>query len=707
MYSISDDCRTAIDSTMRSIELYISVGTAIDTTSADDVTSITGGMLAMSNTAQASDAVYTLTSGLATYEGDGIPTADSAGMVCPPVSAQDYPPETGLWSDVISDADGAISWTLTIALSKDHTSGLTLYTDGPDITAATAVFTKADGTAATVEMDCSTSGQAQVKSAQTYSTIAITVTKISEAYHHARIAEVEYGASRALSSSALSGGVTSISELDPTEASLPMDELDFAIVNVDGVYDSDNPNGRLSEYAVGIPVQLAYTVKSSSARWTIPIGRYWIGERSSSDTSVSISAFDGRWFLSQSTAVWSISTGTSLGASIESLLSDLGIPHQMDSAVYDVKPDSDYTFADTTSCLEDLLTIEQAYGIYAIPQRDGTIRITQTWPTATGATVPKARILAYPAPQQRDRYNYVTIGYGENGQVSKDLRTDASEVKSVLSITGNPLIGTEARANAALERIAARVASVETETRMLADPAVDTGDVLPIPGRWTGDSPISYTVSSIETEYDGLVIATVRGYIVRGMRNDLPVLPDMRRAVGGLQRHGRIQAHRAVREVIAVIETEPHEDREPCRASEDARADKIAHEKEGEEMTDYSNILNAVKGQQLTAGQQSDNYNAFSQLMKEGVYIPDLLKKIDVLEKKVADMERPDTELFVVMESAVKGDADVKAAYQRRQDAKTAAIARICLQDEGFRKADDEYRQAVHRAYVERKEGSE
>lgn len=126
-------------------------------------------------------------------------------------------------------------------------------------------------------------------------------------------------------------------------------------------------------------------------------------------------------------------------------------------------------------------------------------------------------------------------------------------------------------------------------------------------------------------------------------------------------------------------------------------------------MTDYSNILKAVQGQEkLTAAQQADNYGTFSNLMKEGVYLPDLLakvQKVDELEKRLAEIDRPsvDEDLFAVMEAAVKGDAEVKTAYQRRQEAKTAAISRLCMQDDGYRRADEDYRQAVHRAYVSKK----
>lgn len=129
-------------------------------------------------------------------------------------------------------------------------------------------------------------------------------------------------------------------------------------------------------------------------------------------------------------------------------------------------------------------------------------------------------------------------------------------------------------------------------------------------------------------------------------------------------------------------------------------------------MTEYQNILKAVQGQQsLSAGQQADNYSAFSELMKQGVYLPDLLKKVekvDELEKRLSELgSKPsiDDDLFSVMEAAVKGDADVKAAAARRQSAKTEALSRLCMEDAAYRAADDEYRRAVHRAYVAKKGG--
>ena len=64
---------------------YISIGTGIDTTAVNDITGWGGGMLEMSDPRQIVDATYTMSSNLATYEGEGIPTATHHEIIAPPI----------------------------------------------------------------------------------------------------------------------------------------------------------------------------------------------------------------------------------------------------------------------------------------------------------------------------------------------------------------------------------------------------------------------------------------------------------------------------------------------------------------------------------------------------------------------------------------------------------------------------------------------
>ena len=129
---------------------------------------------------------------------------------------------------------------------------------------------------------------------------------------------------------------------------------------------------------------------------------------------------------------------------------------------------------------------------------------------------------------------------------------------------------------------------------------------------------------------------------------------------------------------------------------------------------EYDNIIKALGKEDPQQGglsyqQQSDNYSAFSDLMKQGVYIPDLLKRIETLEAQVREQgarkDTMDADLFSVMEASVKGDEEVKAAKQRLADEKSRVIAEICSKDEGYMKAMEDYRRTVNAAYIRNKEG--
>ncbi len=508
----------AVVSANRTVDIFLSVGLGADTTAADDLTGITGTFLPMSNTDQAVDAVYYLTTELATFEADGIKTSTSAGMIAPPITAVAYPPEVGIWSGAISGADGAIDFTVQLNLKAEHTSAMQIYTEGPAVLAATMIFTDDEGTSTT--KTCTCLGQYfNVPDSMTYSSVTIHITKLDAPYRHVRIVEVEFGASRAFSNSEIGGEVSIIREIDPTEQSMPMDELDVSVLNVTGELDPDNPSSRLDELYIGQSFICSFTVTSESGtKYTVPCGRYWIGERDASDTRLELTAFDARYRLSTIYAAWSISTSKSLGQTLEELLSDYMVPHIVDEDLYDVMPDADHIFDDSTPISDDLLQVQQAYAIYCIPDRQGSIQVTATWPADTYGSIPVGTIYSWPSTKQQQAYNYISIGYTvTEGDVSTvyyvetDLRSDTTEGKNILQIGNNPLITTSARATALMTRIINRLYTEEVETEWRGDPAMDLGDSVSIPGRWTQDDPRAYKITYMEETYDGGFRVTMRG----------------------------------------------------------------------------------------------------------------------------------------------------------------------------------------------------
>ena len=134
----------------------------------------------------------------------------------------------------------------------------------------------------------------------------------------------------------------------------------------------------------------------------------------------------------------------------------------------------------------------------------------------------------------------------------------------------------------------------------------------------------------------------------------------------------------------------------------------------------YSNILKALGGASqatepvpsaggLSMAQQAENYDLFSKMMKEGVYLPDLIKRLDDMESKIKTLEsqpKQDTnaELLAVMEQAVKNHPDVKASRQHVADVKSAIITEMCMQDQRYRDALESYKTMVNKVYIQTRE---
>lgn len=509
MMDVPDGYADAVVSTDRTVDVYISIGTGIDTTAADDLTAVSGPFLPMSNTAQLADAIYYITDGLATFEGDGIPTSGTA--IVPPAVPTDYPPETGIWSSGISDASGAVAFSFTIQLAKAHSSALRVYT-GVKVLSASATFH--NGTESTTKAFTCSDDWIEITDVMTYDKIVVSVTKIDGAYRHVRIVECEFGASVALSKTEIGGEVVLIRETDPTEQTMPVDELDISVLNVSGAFDADNPSSRLGELAIGYPIWLSFTVNSAEGqRFTVKHGRYWIGQLDSSETRLDITAFDARHTLADTSIAWAIPAGQSVGKAVDDLLTDIGIPHTVEADLFQVMPDASASFGSDSTLADDLIQVGQAYGVYLVPDRQGSIHVTHAWPSGTYGAVPYDTVYSWPSPKQSTRYNVVSVSYGQNKEdkVETDLRTDPGESRVVLQVSGNPMITTQARATETMNRLVGRISAETSEAEWRGDPALDLGDTIKIPGRWTQDAPRAYKATYIEETYDGTYRMTVRG----------------------------------------------------------------------------------------------------------------------------------------------------------------------------------------------------
>ena len=124
----------------------------------------------------------------------------------------------------------------------------------------------------------------------------------------------------------------------------------------------------------------------------------------------------------------------------------------------------------------------------------------------------------------------------------------------------------------------------------------------------------------------------------------------------------------------------------------------------------YENILGALNSKpqsKLTPAQEVANYSAFSDLQKQGVYLPDVmekLKELDELKKRLDSIEKAapavDEAVFSTMESAVSKNHAVVEARKRMESTQSTILQELCMKDIRYKEAYDAYRAAVNREYV-------
>ena len=121
----------------------------------------------------------------------------------------------------------------------------------------------------------------------------------------------------------------------------------------------------------------------------------------------------------------------------------------------------------------------------------------------------------------------------------------------------------------------------------------------------------------------------------------------------------------------------------------------------------YDNILYAIGKGKLTPAQEVANYSAFSDLQKQGVYLPDVmekLKELDELKKRLDSIEKSapvvDEAVFSTMESAVSKNHAVVEARKRMESTQSTILQELCMKDIRYKEAYDAYRAAVNREYV-------
>ena len=488
------------------VKPYVAVGVGIDPTAADDVTAVTSQNLPMSNPDQLFDAKYFMAEGLATYEGDGIPTSVSAGMVAPPEGPMEDI-NTSLWSSGISDGSGAISYTVGITLSTPHTSAFSLYFDGQE---AEGTITFKNGASVVDTVTFATAeGRFQNNTVRTFNAVTIAISRISRPYHHVRLVEVEFGASRTFGEDEITGNISLIRQIDPYLTSMPVDELDFELINIEGDYDLDNPNSRLGEIALGTPVYLSFTIIEGDEQTTTRMGKYYICAHDGGEENLKVTAQDNRSIMQDLYPRLALTTTRPIAESISDVFAAYSVPHTVDDSVTGIYPNANYQYDDKAPLLDSLLHILQKWGIYCVPDVDGLIHVTSySGSIPSNPDITSEYLMQYPKISKNVAYNYVRIRY-DTGYFDKDLREDTQKPMLILNIN-NPLINTEAEAVTLADKVAGYVSAngEQVELTAIGIPSLALRGLSNIEGRW---ATRDYAISSIDMTFNGGLDMIVRG----------------------------------------------------------------------------------------------------------------------------------------------------------------------------------------------------
>lgn len=490
------------------VTVQISTGTGIDETAWDDFETVQATSLPMSSVPQMSDKVYVLTEGLATFEGDGIPTSPSAGMIAPPLQETEGI-ETGIWSETISDGSGAINWTFSIVLDVPHTSALTVYTAGPGIVSASVVFYNGSSEVARGSLTINSDGTLVWPTAVTFTKADVTVASIDTPYCHVRIAELDFGAMVPIPTDYLGDSIQFVQEADVLQKSIPLQELDFSVINIDGEWDEDSPDSRNEAYLLGALVTASLRTSVGGSVYTIPLGRFTIAEKRADGDLVRFVCYDLRTRLRNRESSIVLSTMTSLGTTLSDLLLELGIPHVVEASVREMFPTENAELTEGTA-LDSVLEIQQRYGVWLVPRRDGFIHVVTGDPGEEYGELPREQLIDHPKPANSESYNYISVRYGES-EYTIDLRQNPSELKSILSYL-NPLIVTEAQAGELAETIRDSLYSKCQEIEAIGDGSLDVMDTLSVYGRHS-DTPVPMKAVYIEYRFDGTLSATSRAIV--------------------------------------------------------------------------------------------------------------------------------------------------------------------------------------------------
>lgn len=550
LQGLTDEQVAVLTSPNREIRLYAAVGIGIDQTSADDLTFDSTELMPIANIEQAANAVYTIDR-IATFEGEGMSMATGQAWLCAQMDpTTDTAPEQAIWLDSIADANGAMDDTLTLTFGGvAHTSSLTLYFDEDNIpvdftikfyegTTLNKTHTVTDNEDASY-----TAVEDGTPIVPTYDKIVINITKVAVPYSHARIAEIEFGASYTVGSEYIGSGTSIIYTYDPLGLAQSPDELDLSYINIGGIFDTDNPAGTWrsfsKENSITLSITCKATVNGKTMQVSAPMGKFYIMDTYVTGSTFNVTAMDVRALMQDIAPVVTFNKGGSIGGALKAIMTLYGLGVAVDTAINDLTFEKEVKFTGDT----DLLTIMQYVVQYAdvlstdrvemYTDRYGMLTVGTKTRDTYGAIVNDQQF-DYPYVDTYDSYNTVSVKYGAGGEGTGEMLARKDLVSSNFgsgsreqytpsreltvpeeNVTiDNPFIATLEQAQTLAEHIMAGMMTSCKATTIVGDVRMDPSDVVQMQTRFTAiaDAP-KMVVTEMEYTYTGSLRCTVKGCV--------------------------------------------------------------------------------------------------------------------------------------------------------------------------------------------------
>ena len=453
----------------------------IDIDAADTATVTADAYLPFSKPAQLIDKVTHMSQKVTTAEpGEWLLDGSYA-----PINQDSNNGEVGVWSEAMSDASGAVSYSLTIDLSEPASfRAITLVFDDATNNCVSDFSLTAYDAAGDVIKTQNTTGNTKATvivdfAIENCSKLIFTATKTSKPQRHVRLCEVLFGYLRIFDSD----DIVSVSyEYDSSVYSenLPSNKMTLTLDNLDRRYNIINPTGIYKFLQKGQGLNGAVLLNNSR----VSMGRFYFSSAASDDNamSVKVTAYDKAYILDDidckigASGTWTVSEAVAAVITASGLSINTIIPSDIASRVVGKAIPSN------ASCREALRLIAQAAMCVCFFNRFDELEFTNIDIEQAFDKLDNNNMTDYPTVTDNGLINSVFISAKDEFSEEKTENTyTASDIgegedEKQLKVT-NALVTSETVAQWILAQVKFRI-NYEIEEQ--GNPARDVQDVINI-----------------------------------------------------------------------------------------------------------------------------------------------------------------------------------------------------------------------------------